>query len=500
MLENLPHNIISYLVEELPPYTGIMIFCTDDEGLIKDFHGPWKEYFSKIPEKEKQIHELIPALFSMIPPLVSPMMLNHIQLGQQKYVDIHIIGGDDNNYWVLMVNQNKAVDGIKEFIQKMNENKFLEQTQPSNISNHNNLLLEVFDFLCLEIIDDNQATIFEKKPNWFYLLKHDFNQTMNFTELFPYLEVFMIEAEEFFSTHTQGRIKSGIWTETFENGEEIALVAYALLQNDRKILLIHPSEDVINKEKMALQMAREQKLAYEKLQKAERKLKILLEYKDKFVSIVSHDLRSPVAAVLGISEMLINDIGEFNKLNDFYCDMIFNIRDEMTRLLDYNDKLYHWSNLELRNFSIEKENIDLFKLVKTAETTASKKLKEKQITFFTNIKKDTFIEADPTLMSQVLNNLIGNAIKFTPENGKISINICNKHGLQLSVIDTGMGMTEEKARDIFSGFTRQSSVGTQGEKGTGLGLGIVKKIIDNHNFSIEVKSKPGEGSEFIIKF
>lgn len=498
MLNNLPHNIIRYLVEELPPYTGVLIFKTNEDGLITDFHGPWKDYFKKKPVINKNIHEIIPALFSMIPPLISPMILNHIQLLPNNYTDIHIIEGEDDNYWVFIVNQSRAVSGIKEFIQKINENKLKEHSISGKTKPNNSLIFNVFDFLSLKIESDDKAIITEEKPNWFNLLKQQSDNIIDYRDVFPYLEVFMIEAEEFFSKNIPGKLKSGIWTESFENGEEITLVAYAVSINSSKMLLIRPADDEINNEHLALQMAREQKLAYEKLQKAEQKLKTLLDYKDKFVSIVSHDLRSPVAAVLGISEMLINDSSEINKLSEFYREMLFSVKDEMTRLLDYNDKLYHWSNLELGNFSIEKEKIDLEKLIKTAYTTAHKKLKDKNISFSTNIQKGITITADPTLMSQVLNNLISNAIKFTPDNGMISVNMFKNNGLELSVSDTGVGMTKEISENIFADFARKSSSGTKGEKGTGLGIGIVKKIIDAHNFKIDVKSVLGEGSEFII--
>lgn len=99
---------------------------------------------------------------------------------------------------------------------------------------------------------------------------------------------------------------------------------------------------------------------------------------------------------------------------------------------------------------------------------------------------------------QVINNLIANAIKFTPENSSIAINVFEDTELHIAVIDSGVGMPKKVCESILSGFTRDSSLGTDGEKGTGLGLGIVKKIIDAHNFSINVISQEDEGSEFII--
>ena len=500
MLKNLPENIIRYVIEELPPYTGILIFKTDSESNIISYHGPHKEYLRDTPQIGEAIHNYIPALHSMIPPLISPMVLNKIQLHNSVYSDIHIMEGDENEYWVFLIDQSHEVEGIRDILQKMNEAKYQSETGKSISEQANSSIIDAFDFINLEVLGNGKADIIGNTPDWFNLLK---NMSLKddhflFTETFPYLEVFLFEAEDFWDTNENGKLKSGIWSETLSNGNDLALVAYAINHNNSKHLLIRPLEEKIDNEQIALQMARDQKLAFEKLEKAEQKLRTLLDYKDKFVSIISHDLRSPVAAVLGISEMLINDETEMSKLDDFYKDMIHSIQEEMIRLLDYNDKLYHWSNLELGNFEIVKTETSLEKIIRTVERTADKKLKAKGITFSTNLEVDFKINVDMTLFLQVLNNLMANAIKFTPERGNISIDIVKNENLTLSVIDSGVGMPKEIAENIFDGFARNSTIGTGGEKGTGLGLGIVKKVIDSHGFDIHVESEIGKGSKFII--
>ncbi len=499
MLQNLPQEIIKYLIDELPPFTGVLIIKTNEDGNIIDLYGPHKEYLREKPEIGKPIHEYIPALFSMIPPLVSPMILNKIQSNSTVYADIHLVETEHNEYWIFLVDQNREVKSIRQIIQKINEDKLRhESDKATEVSDSFNPLV-VFDYLSLKIEDDKNAIINSSIPQWFSMLKPDYskNDTINISEIFPYFEVFFFEAYEFWAKKETGKFKSGIWTETLVDGKDIALSAYAIYFNNQKYILIRPEEG-IGKEQISLQLARDQKLAYEKLEKTERQLKNLLDYKDKFVSIVSHDLRSPVAAVLGIADMLVNDKKELSKLDKFYVEMIHNIKDEMLRLLDYNDKLYHWSNLELGNFEVVKEKVSLKKIIEIAHRTAGKKLSSKNISFSTNLKKDLKINIDTTLFLQVLNNLLANAIKFTPENGNISINITEGKKLQIAVIDSGVGIPEKVRKNIFSGFSRNSSIGTDGEKGTGLGLGIVKKIIDAHGFTIDVKSQEGKGSEFII--
>ena len=499
MLNTLPKDIIKYLIDELPPFTGILIIKTDEEGSIIDFYGPHKKYLIDIPEIGKPIHEHVPALYSMIPPLISPMVLNKIKSNNSVYADIHLIETEQDGYWIFFVDQNREAESIRQIIQKINEDKIRKGAHKTNTGNEIFNPFVVFNYLNIKIAEDNKAIIISSLPRWFSLIapKYSENDTINISEIFPYFEVFNMEADEFWAKKENGKIKSGIWTETLSNGKDIILSAYAIYHNNNKYILIKPEEE-IGKEQIALQLARDQKLAYEKLEKAEKKLKTLLDYKDKFVSIVSHDLRSPVAAVLGIADMLVSDKKELSKLDEFYIEMIHSIKDEMIRLLDYNDKLYHWSNLELGNFEVVKEKTGLKKIIEIAHRTADKRLKSKNISFLTNLKEDIEIEVDMTLFLQVLNNLLANAIKFTTENGDVSINVTKGNNIQIAVIDSGVGMPKEVSENIFSGHTRDSSLGTDGEKGTGLGLGIVKKIIDAHGFTINVKSEQGKGSEFII--
>ncbi|PLX02039.1 MAG: hypothetical protein C0595_12730 [Marinilabiliales bacterium] len=499
MLKNLPKEIVKYLVEELPPFTGLLLVKTDENGIVRGYYGQYLDYFTEEPKVGNSIHDYSPALFSMIPPLVSPMVLNNIKSTTQNYADIHIIESSVNDYWVIFMDQTNEVEKIRDILQQINSKKL--KLESGKIKPEKSLF-NVFEHLQLKVLGEKIGMIESPIPLWFKSLNptHKEGDSIVYTETFPYLEVFEYEAIEFWGWQNNGKLKSGIWTETTSDGREITLNAYAIYYNDEKYLLVQEVDEGLDGTQMALQMARDQKLAYEKLEKAERKLKTLLEYKDKFVSIVSHDLRSPVAAVLGIAELLLNDKEEIEKLSDFNKDMLVSIKEEMLRLLDYNDKLYHWSNLELGNFEIVRGKSSLLKLIEAASRTADQKMKAKNISFSTNLKdKILTVNVDTTLFLQVVNNLMANAIKFTPENGNISIDVKQeKNKLEIAVVDSGVGMTEEISKNIFKGFARSSTMGTGGEKGTGLGLGIVKKIIDAHGFEIRVESEPGKGSSFII--
>lgn len=498
MLKNLPVEIIEYLVSELPPFTGVLIIRSNNEGNIIDYHGPYNKYLNEEPVIGQKLHEHTHVLYSMVPVQISPMVLENVQLKNTVFADIHIVDLKNDEHWVFFVDQTNHVDGISDIIQKINEEKYNNESRKAFDSLNP---YDVFDDLILEIETDNNAITRSCIPNWFKQLSPGIisNTSIIFTEIFPFLEVFIIEANDFWIKKENGKFTSGIWIESIPNDDDLALTAIAIYINTKKFILIRPIDKTINHEQLGFQMAREQKLAYEKLEKTEKQLKTLLNYKDKFVSIVSHDLRSPVAAVLGISEMLINDKKELAKLNKIYRDLIYNIKDELVRLLDYNDKLYHWSNLELGNFEIVLKKVNLKDIINNAQRTSQLQLDQKEIEFSTNLTKDIFIKVDLTLFLQVLNNLISNAIKFTPKKGKININVFKqKDKIEIIVSDLGVGIPKDIAENIFNDSSRHSTMGTSGEKGTGLGLGIVKKILDAHNFGIRIESEVGKGSDFII--
>jgi signal transduction histidine kinase len=319
-------------------------------------------------------------------------------------------------------------------------------------------------------------------------------------EIFPYLSVFLPEAHTYWESARETLLGSDMWIESPVAGTELHLRAFAVSKNDNHFLLVRLiEEDDIPVSQRTVQKAREHQLLYEKLQKAEKELKQLLYYKDKFVSIVSHDLRSPMASVVSIAEMLLTDDELMASMSDFNREMLVSMKEELERLLEYNNRLYHWSNLELGNFKLDKETISVKKLIHTALQTAKNKMEAKNIRYKAVVPEDFELEVDVPLFSQVLNNLLGNAVKFTPEGGEIKAGVKRENGIiRFFVSDTGVGMPEAVQKSIFAGVPNESTLGTSGEKGSGLGLDIVRKIVEAHGFSIAVASEVGKGSTFTI--
>ncbi|MCK4666071.1 PAS domain S-box protein [Candidatus Dependentiae bacterium] len=229
--------------------------------------------------------------------------------------------------------------------------------------------------------------------------------------------------------------------------------------------------------------------------KREDSLKKLLKLKDQFISLVSHDLKVPFQGIIGYSALLLKD----NSLSEKNKKFVSNILNAANAQLDYIDKLLNLAYLGSDKFILKLQKVKLRNIVNDSVRFLILKAKKKKINIFADIPNQIYIKADKSLFRQVINNLLNNAIKFTPISGKITISANTVKGKTiLKVADTGTGIKPDDIEHIFSEFAKTHRRGTNGEKGTGLGLSISKKIIDAHGFKIEFKTKVNKGTTFII--
>ncbi len=219
--------------------------------------------------------------------------------------------------------------------------------------------------------------------------------------------------------------------------------------------------------------------------------------KDKFISIVSHDLRTPFTSLLGFSEILLND----NDLTDFerreYLQFIYDASKNQLQMVNY---LLDWARLQSGKMIVEMRRLNLRTLVSNCVSVLTGAAIRKGVEVKVEINKTYFINADERLSTQAVSNLLSNAIKFTPTGKKIFVtsNVFKKGLLELVVKDEGIGMDDANQAKLFKIDEKLSLVGTNGEKGSGLGLTLVKEIVEKHNGEIWFYSKLGEGSEFHI--
>ena len=218
------------------------------------------------------------------------------------------------------------------------------------------------------------------------------------------------------------------------------------------------------------------------------------EYLSKeFMNNVSHEFKTPIASIQGFANLLKDkDVSEKDK--EEYIDIII---EESGRLANLSNNIQQLSKLENKKGLIQKQKVAIDEQIRKCIIILNNKLEEKNIEIGMDEDKDVFLNVNEDMMHQVWINLINNAIKYTDDNGRIDIIIDEfKDRVVVEVKDTGRGIKEENVDKIFEKFYQEDS--SHNSEGNGLGLAIVKKIVELHKGTIEVKSKIGEGSSFIV--
>lgn len=238
-------------------------------------------------------------------------------------------------------------------------------------------------------------------------------------------------------------------------------------------------------------------LAYAELKSTNTKLYESNATKDKFFSIIAHDLRSPFQSLLGLSELLNKDINEFSKDEIIYIADSINKTAKIT--FELLENLLNWSRLQTGNLLAIPSKTSLHEQLNRLESLVSEPALNKGIKLNIQLQNDIQVYADRQMLNTVMRNLVSNAIKFTPKGGTITISYSDKPKfVELAFADTGLGMDSETLNSLFHIDKVKSKNGTENEKGTGLGLLLCKEFIEKNNGTIQVLSEPGKGSTFMI--
>lgn len=245
-----------------------------------------------------------------------------------------------------------------------------------------------------------------------------------------------------------------------------------------------------------------EKLA-QNLQKANEQLKILDKMKSEFVSIASHQLRSPLTAIRGYTSMLLE--GSFGKLNAKAIEAIERIADSSRFMALSVEDYLNVSRIEAGNMKYEMADFNLKteaeRIVDELRPTALKK--GLLLTFKSDCDSDAFIHADIGKTRQVLQNLIDNSMKYTPK-GTITVfayDDIKKKRMYITITDTGVGMSKQTIEDVFEKFVRAKNANHVNVTGTGLGLFVAKKMVEEMGGKIKATSEgEGKGSSFVIEW
>ncbi len=244
-------------------------------------------------------------------------------------------------------------------------------------------------------------------------------------------------------------------------------------------------------------IALNRKIAEESLIQSEQRLRDSVAAKDKFFSIISHDLRSPFQGILGYMDIITDNFNEVP--SDDLQKILINLKGLIHNQYNLLENLLEWANIQRGTRTIDLTKVKLKDLVDQILVTLSLIAEKKEITIFKDISDTFVINADTEMLTYIINNLITNSIKFTNKGGVISIYTVEKRGNKKLIIeDNGIGMNEEEITNLFKIDKQKSKLGTLKEKGTGLGLILCKEFIDMHGWKLIVESSIGIGTKFVI--
>ncbi|MFP4023713.1 MAG: tetratricopeptide repeat protein [Thiohalospira sp.] len=233
----------------------------------------------------------------------------------------------------------------------------------------------------------------------------------------------------------------------------------------------------------------------QRLKESEENLKILNATKDKFFSIIAHDIRNPFNAVYGLTEHLAKNFDQFSK--DELKTPIELIHQSADDLLELLDNLLHWSRAQRGKLEFVPREVNLHDIVNKNINLLKINAEKKAIEIISEIKPKEEIIADYDMLMAIFRNLISNAIKFSYKNSKVYIKSEDSNNEKvISVIDQGIGITSENIKKLFRIDIHYSTTGTSEEQGSGLGLILCREFVEKHGGKIWVESEENKGSTF----
>jgi signal transduction histidine kinase/ligand-binding sensor domain-containing protein len=284
---------------------------------------------------------------------------------------------------------------------------------------------------------------------------------------------------------------------------ELEVVRRTKEVKEKNELLIHQTEELNEtntlleeRQQMVEEQSEELQAQAEELTIANRELLNANATKDKFFSIIAHDLKNPFSSILGFTEVLKTKFQNFSEEKNIR--MISLINESAENVFRLLENLLQWSRSQTGNLDYSPNEFNLSETIQNNIDLFQNQIKVKNLTIINHIPNEIKVVADRNMINTIVRNLISNAIKFT-ENGEIEIGIKKQSNfLKLYIRDTGIGIPKEKLKNLFEIGSSKSSEGTKGEMGTGLGLILCKEFAEKNGGKIKAVSKEDGGSTFTL--
>ncbi len=292
-------------------------------------------------------------------------------------------------------------------------------------------------------------------------------------------------------------VNASISARVYRKGNQILIMGGAdagqLFEQNEK--LHQMNRDVANLQRQLMKEKAQLEKTVSQLNKKNEELKTLNATKDKFFSIIAHDLRSPFNAIIGFSDLLVSQVKEqdYEGIGE-HAEIVQKLSMRTMNLLS---NLIAWSRSQTGRLEYKPVTFNLSTFLNEIILMFADIARQKSIHIRDHIPDNVQVHADQDMLGTVLRNLISNAIKYTRENGVITVSVDNlPEALRVSVSDNGVGIPEDKVGKLFDLTRSFSTVGTHKEKGTGLGLILCRNFVARHGGEIRVESEEGEGSTF----
>jgi PAS domain S-box-containing protein len=406
--------------------------------------------------------------------------------GQRIPIDFRIITRNNKTEWISHVCQD-VFDNQGKFLGIRGSNRLVTYQKIQEL--HNKLLSNIVEQSPASIVITNlNGEIEYVNKSFIDITKYSFIEAIGQNpsilksnrsnpDIYPIL----------WETITNGDIWKGEFINKRKNEEEYfekAVIAPLIDDNGKIVKYFAIKEDITLQKKAELL-----------LKESKEKLKIANATKDKFFSIIAHDLRSPFNSIIGFSELLLDEDSVLDpKQKDHIVKLIAESSKNTFNLLE---NLLNWSRSQTGNIQFKPDYQNLKKLINDTFVLAESIAKQKNIRLSNIVDSDIVVYVDENMLKTVLRNLISNAIKFTSKDGNVKVLVTKKQkNVNVSVIDSGIGIKKEKLQTIFNEVNFETTLGTENEKGHGLGLLLCKEFIEKHGSKIIVESEEGMGSNF----
>ncbi|OYU96053.1 MAG: hypothetical protein CFE21_06480 [Bacteroidetes bacterium B1(2017)] len=240
----------------------------------------------------------------------------------------------------------------------------------------------------------------------------------------------------------------------------------------------------------------ERKLAQEERQKKNIELQKVIEDKDKFFSIVSHDLRGPLNGFLALTQMMMDELADLSE--EEILKMVLAMKNSASNLFRLLENLLQWSKIQQGSFPFSPRNIQFHPFVEDCISMSMDQAKIKKISIYNTVPDGLEVFADGNMCQTIVRNLVSNSIKYTNHGGEIFIGANAKENklVEITIRDTGIGMDQQIRDSLFFLKGIKTRKGTDGEPSTGLGLVLCKEFVEKHGGTIRAESEVGKGSTF----